>query len=176
MQAKKSELIEALLGTLFFLMIIVPIFMIWIPRTILLSHYQIYEFDIGKIRYLGLFSIILGSAIYVTCSGYFLFIGRSSPIPFTQTKRLIVKGIYRYVRNPLYIAGVLVLVGEAVLFQSIGIFIYCLVMFGIFYVHVIMEETFLENKFSVEYDQYRNSVPRWIPRLTPYQDKDSESS
>ena len=176
MKAKTSELIEALLGTLFFLVIIVPIFMIWIPRTILLSPSQIYEFDIGKIRYLGLIAILLGSAIYVTCSGVFLFIGRSSPIPFTQTNKLIVEGIYRYVRNPLYIAGVLVLVGEAVLFQSIGIFIYCLVMFGIFYVHVIMEETFLENKFSVEYDQYRNSVPRWIPRLTPYQDKDSESS
>jgi protein-S-isoprenylcysteine O-methyltransferase Ste14 len=114
--------------------------------------------------------------MYVTCSGNFLFTGRSSPIPFTQTKRLIVKGIYRYVRNPLYIAGVLVLVGEAVLFQSIGIFIYCLVMFGIFHVHVIMEETFLANEFGAEYDQYRNSVPRWIPRLTPYQDKDSESS
>jgi hypothetical protein len=67
MKAKKSELIEALLGTLFFLIIIVPIFMIWIPRTILLSTYQIYIFDIGKIRFLGLFPIILGSAIYVAC-------------------------------------------------------------------------------------------------------------
>ena len=173
MHVKTSELIEALLGTLFFLIIIVPIFMIWIPRTIILSPYQIYEFDIGKIRFFGLLPILFGSAIYVTCSGCFVFIGKSSPILFTQTKKLIVKGFYRYVRNPLYIAGVLVLVGEAVLFQSIGIFIYCLVMFGIFYVHVIMEETFLENKFGAEYDQYRNSVPRWIPRLTPYRYKDS---
>ena len=175
MQAKTSEMMEALLGTLFFLIIIVPIFMIWIPRTILLSPYQIYEFDIGKIRLLGLFPILLGSAIYVTCSGSFLFIGRSSPIPFTQTKRLIVKGFYRYVRNPLYIAGVLVLVGEAVLFQSIGISIYCLTMFGMFNLHVHMEETFLASEFGAEYDRYRNSVPRWIPRLTPYRDKDSES-
>jgi protein-S-isoprenylcysteine O-methyltransferase Ste14 len=68
------------------------------------------------------------------------------------------------------------LAGEAVLFQSIGIFIYCLAMFGIFYIHVLMEETFLANEFGAEYDQYRNSVPRWIPRLTPYHDKDSESS
>ena len=170
-----SELIEALLGTLFFLIIIVPIFVIWIPRTILLSPYQIYEFDIGKIRFLGLFLILLGSAIYVACSGCFLFIGRGSPIPFTQTKKLIVKGVYRYVRNPLYIAGVLVLAGESLLFQSTGIFIYCLGMFGIFYFHALMEETFLANEFGAEYDRYRNSVPRWIPRLTPYQDKDPES-
>lgn len=176
MKAKTSELIEALLGTLFFLSIIVPIFMIWIPRVILSSPYQIYIFNIGKIRFFGLFPIILGSAIYVSCSGYFLFIGKSSPIPFTQTKRLIVNGFYRYVRNPLYIAGVLVLAGEAFLFQSIGIFIYCLAMFGIFYIHVLMEETLLAGEFGAEYDQYRNSVPRWIPRLTPYRDKDSEFS
>lgn len=175
MKAKTTELIEALLGTLFFLIIIVPIFMIWIPRTIILWPYQIYEFDIGKIRFFGLFPILLGGIIYVTCSGFFLFIGKSSPILFNQTKRLIVKGFYRYVRNPLYIAGVLVLAGEAVLFQSIGIFIYCLAMFGIFYIHVLMEETFLTNEFGAEYDQYRNSVPRWIPRLTPYHEKDSAS-
>ena len=92
MKAKTSQLIEALVGTLFFLFIIVPIFMIWIPRTILFSPYRIYIFDIGKIRFLGLFPIILGSAIYVACSGYFFFIGKSSPILFTQTKRLIVNG------------------------------------------------------------------------------------
>lgn len=172
MQAKTSELIEALLGTLFFLFILVPIFMIWIPRTIILAPYQIYKFDFGAIRFLGLLPILIGIALYVTCSGYFFFIGQSSPIFFTQTKKLIVKGFYRYVRNPLYIAGVLVLAGEAVLFQSIGIFIYCLLMFGIFYIHVIMEETFLATEFGAEYEQYRNSVPRWIPRLTPYHHDD----
>jgi hypothetical protein len=57
MKAKKYEVLEALLVTLFFLIIIVPIFMIWIPRTIILSPCQIYEFDIGKIRFLGLFPI-----------------------------------------------------------------------------------------------------------------------
>jgi protein-S-isoprenylcysteine O-methyltransferase Ste14 len=146
MKAKKYEVLEALLVTLFFLIIIVPIFMIWIPRTIILSPCQIYEFGIGKIRFLGLFPIFFGVVIYVFCSGSFVFIGKSSPILFTKTKKLIVKGFYRYVRNPLYIAGVLVLAGEAVLFQSIGIFIYCLAMFGIFYIHVLMEETFLDGK------------------------------
>ena len=87
----------------------------------------------------------------------------------------MVNGFYRYVRNPLYIAGVLVLVGEAVLFQSIGVSIYCLTMFGMFNLHVHMEETFLASEFDAEYDRYRNSVPRWIPRLTPYRDKNSES-
>ena len=84
-------------------------------------------------------------------------------------------GLYRFVRNPLYIAGVLVLAGETILFQSVGIFIYCLVMFGVFNVHVLMEETLLAEKFGARYEQYCKSVPRWIPRLNLYRKKDIES-
>jgi len=175
MKAKTSEIMPAFLGTLLFLIIIIPFFLIWIPRRILLSPEQIYRFDIGVFRYLGLVPIVLGVVIYVFCSGSFVFIGKGTPIPFTPTKELIVTGFYRFVRNPLYIAGVFVLAGEALLFQSIGIFIYCLVMFGIFNVHVLMEETFLADKFGAAYEQYRNSVPRWIPRLKPCKDNGSEA-
>ena len=157
------------------LFIIIPFLLIWIPRRILLSPEQIYRFDTGVFRYLGLVPIVLGVVIYVFCSASFVFIGKGTPITFTPTKELIVTGFYRFVRNPLYIAGVFVLAGEALLFQSIGIFIYCLVMFGIFNFHVLMEETFLADKFGAAYEQYRNSVPRWIPCLKPYKDDDSES-
>jgi protein-S-isoprenylcysteine O-methyltransferase Ste14 len=102
-------------------------------------------------------------------------LGKGTPIPFTPTKELIVTGFYRFVRNPLYIAGVFVLTGEALLFQSFGILIYGVVMFGIFNLHVFMEEAFLSDKFVVTYEQYRNSVPRWIPRLKPYKGTASES-
>lgn len=78
-------------------------------------------------------------------------------------------GFYRFVRNPLYTAGVLVLAGEAILFQSVGILIYCLVMFGIFNVHVLMEETLLAEKYGATYEQYCKSVPRWIPKFCLFQ-------
>ena len=146
--------------------------MVWIPRTILLSPYQIYAFYFGKIRFLGLIPIMLGVATYISCSGIFVFIGKGTPMPFSRTEKLIVNGFYRFVRNPLYIAGVFVLAGEAFLFQSVGIFIYCLIMFGIFNLIIQMEETFLEDKFGEDYLHYRNSVPRWIPRLKPYRGKD----
>lgn len=139
-------------------------------------HLSIFDHsDIGVFRLFGLVLIALGVVIYVLCSGSFVFIGKGTPIPFTPTKELIVTGLYRFVRNPLYISGVLVLTGEAILFQSVGIFIYCLVMFGIFNVHVLMEEALLADKFGAAYEQYRNSVPRWIPRLKPYKENDSES-
>jgi len=175
MKSKIVETLIASLGTLFFLILIVPFFLIWIPHRIILSPEYIYQFDLGIYRYLGLAPIVLGVVIYLYCSGSFVYVGKSTPIPFTQTKELIVTGLYWFVRNPLYIAGVLVLAGEAILFQSVGIFIYCLVMFGIFNVHVFMEETFLAEKFGARYEQYCQTVPRWIPRLKSYRKKDSVS-
>ena len=175
MKAKASEILLALLGTSLFLFIILPFFLVWIPRKILLSPEHNYLFEIGAFRYLGLAPIVSGVIIYIFCSCSFIFIGKGTPIPFTPTKELIVTGFYRFVRNPLYIAGVFVLAGEALLFQSIGILIYCVVMFVAFNVHVFMEEAILSEKFGATYDQYRNSVPRWIPRVKPYKGDASES-
>jgi protein-S-isoprenylcysteine O-methyltransferase Ste14 len=175
MKSKTSEILLALLGTLLFLFILVPFFLIWIPHRILLSPVYLYRFDIGIFGYLGLVPIVLGVVIYIFCSSSFVFVGKGTPIPFTPTKELIVTGLYRFVRNPLYIASVLVLAGEAILFQSLGIFIYCLAAFGVFNFHVIMEETPLSEKFGAVYEQYRNSVPRWVPRLRPYKENESES-
>ena len=140
MKSKVAETLIASLGTLLFLLLIIPFFWIWIPRRILLSPEHIYRFDIGIYRYFGLTPIVLGVVVCIFCSGSFVFVGKGTPIPFTPTKELIVTGLYRFVRNPLYIAAVLVLAGEAILFQSLGIFIYCLVMFGIFNLHVHMKE------------------------------------
>ncbi len=175
MKVKISEILPAFLGTLLYLFLLLPFFLIWIPHRILSSPEHIYQFDIGAVRLFGFILIALGFVIYIICSGSFVFIGKGTPIPFTPTKELIVTGLYRFVRNPLYIAGVLVLAGEAILFQSLGILIYCLVMFGIFNVHVLMEETSLTEKFGASYQEYCKSVDRWIPRFRLNKDNDSES-
>lgn len=163
MKTKVSETFLALFGTSLYLLLLLPFFLILIPYKILLSPGYIYYFYIGTVRYLGLIPIALGVVIYLLCSYSFVFSGKGTPIPFTPTKNLVVTGLYRFVRNPLYIAGVFVLTGEALLFQSIGIMIYCLIMFGIFNFHVLIEEALLADKFGATYEQYRKSVPRWIP-------------
>ncbi len=175
MKAKTSETLPALLGTLIFLLLLLPFFLIWVPYKILSSPEHIYLFDTGIFRYLGVVPIALGIFFYIWCSSSFVFYGKGTPIPFTPTKKLVVTGLYRFVRNPLYIAGSFVLAGEALLFQSLGIFIYCLVMFVIFNVHVLIEETLLADRFGATYEQYCKSVPRWIPRLKPYRENGSES-
>ena len=174
MMAKTSEILPALLGTFLFLFIIIPFFYIWIPRQILLSPVYILSFDIGIFRYLGLLPIAFGTAICFWCCSSFVFTGKGTPIPFTPTKALIVTGLYRFVRNPLYIAGIFVLVGEAIFLQSIGIFIYFMVMFAAFSIHVLMEETILAENFGAVYEQYRNSALRWIPRFKSYKNSDSD--
>lgn len=174
MKPKTHETLLALLGTSLFLIFLAPFFMIWLPYEILVSSENAYRVDIGKFRYLGIIPIAMGIIIYFWCSSSFVFIGKGTPVPFTPTKKLIVTGLYRFIRNPMYIAAVSLLTGEALLFQSIGILIYCLIMFGILNVHVFMEETFLASKFGLEYENYRRQVPRWIPRLTPYRDNHSE--
>ena len=167
--------ILAFIGTLLYLFLLVPFFLIFIPHKILSSSEYIYNFDIGMVRYLGLIPISLGIIIYLWCSYSFVSSGKGSPIPFTPTKNLVVTGLFRFVRNPLYIAGAFVLIGEALLFQSNGIFIYCLVMFAIFNVHVFMEEALLADRFGATYKRYLESVPRWIPRLKPYRENDSDN-
>ena len=97
MKSKIFETLIALLGTLIFLSLIIPIFLNWIPLQIRLSSTDIYRFDIGICRYLGLAPIFLGAVVFIICSGSFVFVARGTPIPFTPTKELIVTGIYSFV-------------------------------------------------------------------------------
>jgi hypothetical protein len=89
MKSKITETLPALLGTLLFLFLILPFFLIWIPYKIVASPNHINLFDIGAFRYLGLLPICQGVVIYFWCSNSFVFFGKGTPIPFTSTKNLV---------------------------------------------------------------------------------------
>jgi protein-S-isoprenylcysteine O-methyltransferase Ste14 len=176
MKSKIAEILLASLETLLFLFLILPFFFIWIPYKILSPPNYSYLFDIGVFRYCGWVPIVLGVVIYFWCSLSFLFIGKGTPLLVTPPKNLVVKGLYRFVRNPMYIGALLIVLGEALLFQSKGLFIYALVIFGGTNIRILaFEEPYLADKFGETYERYRKSVRRWIPRLTPYQENDSAS-
>lgn len=88
MKSKIAETLIASFGTLLFLLLIIPFWLIWIPNKILSSPNHIYLFDIGVFRYFGWVPIVLGVVIYIFCSGLFVFVGKGTPIPFTPTKNL----------------------------------------------------------------------------------------
>jgi protein-S-isoprenylcysteine O-methyltransferase Ste14 len=172
-----GETLLASFGTLVFLFLILPFFLVWIPYKILISPNAGYLFDIGGFRFIGLVPIVMGVAIYFWCSHSFVFFGKGTPFLLPPTKNLVVTGLYRFVRNPMYIGALFVVLREALLFQSKGLIIYALVVFGASnFVILLFEEPYLAHKFGESYERYRQSVRRWIPRLTPYQENNSVTS
>jgi protein-S-isoprenylcysteine O-methyltransferase Ste14 len=111
--------------------------------------------------------IVIGIAIYLyTAFWGFALIGGGTPAPIAPTKILVVKGLHRFVRNPMYLGVALVIGGQAWLFHSLHIAIYMVCMLLIAHLFVLFyEEPTLRKQFGEEYDHYRETVPRWIPRL-----------
>ena len=99
----------------------------------------------------------------------FIRIGRGTLAPWDPTRRLVVRGPYAHVRNPM-ISGVLaVIVGEAVALGTSPLWTWAGLFLAINHVYfVLSEERGLARRFGAEYDEYRRHVPRWIPRLSPW--------
>ena len=131
--------------------------------------------QIGKIRFIGPILIGIGIIGYLPCFWNFIFDAKGSSLPGDQ-KHLIVKGLYRYVRNPMYISWYLIIFGEALFFQSLDLLLYLSVWIVFGEIRVIFfEERYLKKRFGETYEQYRKSARRWIPCLTPYRENDSGS-
>lgn len=111
--------------------------------------------------------IILGAAIYLWCLWDFAITGRGTPAPIDPPKQLVVRGLYRYVRNPMYVGVLLVIAGWAALSGSGAVMRYGVMIALVFHLFVILvEEPMLRRQFGEAYDTYRGTVPRWVPRRT----------
>jgi len=125
------------------------------------------EFELGGFRFAGVFPIVLGAACYLRCAWDFAFVGRATPAPIDPPKVLVATGLYRFVRNPMYIGVGLVLGGEAILFQSYRLVVYFLLAWLACHLFVIFyEEPTLKKKFGAAYETYCRAVPRWVPGFT----------
>jgi protein-S-isoprenylcysteine O-methyltransferase Ste14 len=111
--------------------------------------------------------IVIGLAIYLhTAFWGFALIGGGTPAPIAPTKTLVVRGLHRFVRNPMYLGVALIIAGQAWLFHSRHIAIYLACFWAIAHLFVLAyEEPVLRQQFGDEYERYRASVPRWIPRI-----------
>ena len=119
----------------------------------------------GVFRYFGALPVLIGVVIYFLCAWDFTFAGRGTPAPIDPPKELVVRGLYRYIRNPMYVGILSILLGEALLFTSQRLFAYTAVAFIFYFLVVVFyEEPILKQKFGESYRRYCKSVPRWIPR------------
>jgi len=113
--------------------------------------------------------IIIGSAgavIALWCVITFAWIGKGTPAPFDPPRRLVVRGPYRFVRNPMYIGAAIALSGAALFYESVTLLAYvCGFLLAAHLFVVAYEEPALHRTFGPEYDQYRRLVRRWWPRL-----------
>ncbi len=109
--------------------------------------------------------IVLGVALYLWCLWLFAMVGRGTPGPWDAPRRFVAVGPYRWVRNPIYISALLVVVGEAWLFLSLPLLIYAGAIAVAAHLFVTRyEEPALRAQFGDEYEEYRRKVSRWIPR------------
>ena len=91
-------------------------------------------------------------------------------MPWNPSRSLVVAGIYRYIRNPMILSVIMIEVGEALLFASVWLGILAVIFFIINHVYfVLSEEPGLEKRFGEDYIEYKKNVPRWIPRLKPWE-------
>lgn len=139
---------------------------ILLPRLLLSSSAGASSFDIGLFRFLGVVPILLGASIYLWCAWDFTFAGKGTPAPIDPPKELVARGLYRYVRNPMYVGMSSILIGETLLFQSVALLAYAGTVWLVFHLFVLLyEEPALTRKFGDSYRRFRETVPRWIPRI-----------
>ncbi len=147
--------------------IIAVIFIAYIPYKILSRGGTIAIAEIAIFKFLGPVFIVAGFIGFLPCYWRFIVEAKGSPMQ-GNSQNLIVKGLYRHVRNPIYLSAFFILLGQAVFFQSLPLFYYFLGSIFIFHgVVVFIEEPSLHVQFGKDYDRYCRSVPRWIPRLRP---------
>ena len=121
----------------------------------------------GPLTWLGLLITLVGAATYFRCAWEFAVRGLGTPAPIAPTKFLVTTALHGYVRNPMYIGVFGVIFGEAATFHSLRLLAYAAffsaaaALFVIFY-----EEPTLRRQFGESYEEYRRTVPRWIPKFT----------
>jgi protein-S-isoprenylcysteine O-methyltransferase Ste14 len=148
-----------------------------IPQWIINWDFHLFPLEIGVFRFIGLAPIILGLLTMVGFIWGWILPATGSPILLDLPKDLIVRGSYRFVRNPMYVGVFLIVFGEIFLFKSSTLLLFLLALFLFAHLVVVfVEEPMLKHKFGESYERYCKSVPRWIPRLKPFRGNISRAS
>jgi protein-S-isoprenylcysteine O-methyltransferase Ste14 len=158
---------NALLGSALFLVVAPGVFAGLIPA--LITGWEADERLPGVLRAFGVVLGAAGVAFLLHAFGRFALEGLGTPAPVAAPARLVVGGVYRHVRNPMYLAVLSVVAGQALFFGSTALAVYGGALALIFVAFVrLYEEPTLRARFGEEYERYRAAVPGWLPRRTPW--------
>jgi protein-S-isoprenylcysteine O-methyltransferase Ste14 len=121
---------------------------------------------LGVAQFAGAAVGTAGGVLAIWCILSFALIGHGTPAPFDPPRRLVVRGPYRYVRNPMYLGASLALAGAALLYEAAVLWVYaCGFLLLMHLVVVWYEEPTLRGAFGEDYEKYCRHVSRWLPRL-----------
>jgi len=159
----------ALLGSAIFLVIAPGTLAVYLPW-----YFTQWQFEpplLPVARGLGGVLIVAGLPILLDSFARFALQGLGTPAPVMPPKHLVVTGLYRHVRNPMYVAVTALIVGQGLLFGSVTVLEYGAVVWAGFFLFVVAyEEPALGEQFADEYKRYRENVRRWLPRITPWRE------
>ena len=161
--------VSAVLGSALFFMVAPCVLAGLIPWLMTRWEFRPAFFGLEGARSVGVLLILVGLPGLVDSFARFALQGLGTPAPVAPTKNLVVTGLYRHVRNPIYVAVVAIILGQALLFGDWRLLWYgALLWLGFHLFVVVYEEPTLKQTFGLEYETFRVNVPRWIPRLTPW--------
>jgi|SRR5215203_223538 len=123
----------------------------------------------ATLRVIGVILLVAGLIVLIQAFVRFVMEGFGTPVPVAAPERLVVGGVYRYVRNPMYVAILAAIVGQALLLGQLGLLLYAAAFWLIAAAFVRWhEEPALTRRFGADYEAYRRAVPAWWPRLRPW--------
>ncbi len=161
-----------LVGSLTFLVLAPGTLAGYIPYR--LTNWRVQPAFFGQKWLQGAGAVLLlgGVAVLVDSFLRFALEGRGTPAPVVPPEQLVVSGLYRYVRNPMYVAVLSTVLGQALILSSATLLWYAAILWMMFHLFVLLyEERALRGRFSHSYEEYCANVRRWRPRLRPWSDR-----
>lgn len=156
-----------LLKNLLFTMFVPGVVAVYIPIRLIASRAGTVKPDWRAWQIAAMLPLSIGAAIYFWCLWDFAIQGRGTPAPIDAPKHLVVRGLYNYIRNPMYIGVLLLIAGWAMFFQSRDVLIYGAIVGLFFHLFVVLvEEPLLRKKFGEAYLSYCARVGRWVPKVS----------
>jgi protein-S-isoprenylcysteine O-methyltransferase Ste14 len=166
----------AILGSVVFLFVAPGLVAGLVPFWLTHWRFQPPLLEARVLRVFGAALIGFGSAIVLDSFRRFALQGLGTPAPVLPTSHLVVSGLYRYVRNPMYVGVAAAILGQGLLFGDKDTLAYGVLVWVAFHLFVLFyEEPTLRHTFGEEYEIFFRNVPRWIPRLHPWREERNSS-
>jgi protein-S-isoprenylcysteine O-methyltransferase Ste14 len=158
-------MMNLVLRTLVYATLFIGFLLVYLPARVLARTGIHRPPGFGAPQLAGAVVCALGAALALWCLVTFIRIGKGTPAPFDAPRRLVIRGPYRFVRNPMYEGAALALAGAALFYRSAWLLAYAAGFLLVFHLFVVLyEEPTLDRRFGADYEEYRRTVRRWWPR------------